>query len=479
MVLPIACINDPPYAGTDTYGVIINAPLALLSPPVTTNDGDIEGGITITSIPVQPMLGAMATISGSSIMYQPKAGYLGADSFSYTITDVGGLQATATVNIAVKLNNPPTAAFTMNPTAAHVGEPVTFVDTSHDPDEGDSAAAWAWDFGDGYTAATANPQHIFGVAGGVKVCLAVQDHYNAPSGPMCRSMAIQQPSGTPPGPPATPPTSAGPDAEAPSNLSAQQAVLHVDAGTDQLAKEGQVVVLHAAAPPEASLHWTQTAGPHVELVADATPSPHFRVPSVPGPVAVLYFEVQATMPTATAQDGIMISVQVDNAPTAKVVPDAIVSSTRGVLDGSQSSGDPSRPLSFKWTQWEGPAATIADPTAPTTAVALPDAGATYRFVLEVSDGRSSSIAVETLTTTAQAQAEPDRFAAAPPLAPGRLTPTQEGLDANDVPPLLILLFGIFLVGGIAAAIYTWRRSRREPPTLAPLQGAHHADDLPR
>src|SRR5262249_62359725 len=42
-----------------------------------------------------------ATLSGAQVVYAPNAGYTGADSFTYTITDGQGHTSTATVGVTV------------------------------------------------------------------------------------------------------------------------------------------------------------------------------------------------------------------------------------------------------------------------------------------------------------------------------------------------------------------------------------------
>jgi hypothetical protein len=76
---------------------------------VLANDSDPDNdAIAIASVG-SPAHGT-ATLAGSRIVYTPAAGYVGADTFSYTIRDPAGLTATATVSVTVvTANHPPVA----------------------------------------------------------------------------------------------------------------------------------------------------------------------------------------------------------------------------------------------------------------------------------------------------------------------------------------------------------------------------------
>jgi outer membrane protein OmpA-like peptidoglycan-associated protein len=76
---------------------------------VLANDSDADGdALTITAVST-PAHGTAAS-AGSGVLYTPATGYLGSDSFTYTISDGRGGSATATVHISVEtLNLSPTA----------------------------------------------------------------------------------------------------------------------------------------------------------------------------------------------------------------------------------------------------------------------------------------------------------------------------------------------------------------------------------
>jgi hypothetical protein len=109
--------NRPPVAQNDSYSVNANSSANSLN--VLANDSDPDGdSLTLTTVGT-PTHGT-ATISGNRVAYTPAGGYVGPDSFTYTIADGRGGTATATVTItvqAVVVNQPPVAqndAFTVN-----------------------------------------------------------------------------------------------------------------------------------------------------------------------------------------------------------------------------------------------------------------------------------------------------------------------------------------------------------------------------
>ena len=107
---PRVYANRPPVAGNDTLTVAMNAAATLVA--VLGNDSDPDNDpLTITAVSV-PAHGS-ATIGTGGILYTPAAGYVGSDSFTYTISDGRGGSATATVAVTVQTsgvgNTPPVA----------------------------------------------------------------------------------------------------------------------------------------------------------------------------------------------------------------------------------------------------------------------------------------------------------------------------------------------------------------------------------
>ncbi|ASJ05725.1 Ig-like domain repeat protein [Thermococcus barossii] len=69
---------------------------------------------------------------------------------------------------------PPVVDFSYSPSSPTIEDTVQFFDNSHDPDGG-SIVYWHWDFGDGSTSTSQNPQHQYTTPGTYTVTLWVKD----------------------------------------------------------------------------------------------------------------------------------------------------------------------------------------------------------------------------------------------------------------------------------------------------------------
>ena len=91
----IVVIDVPPTAADSSLTVAYNAP--------ATNVPLSLGGGAATSLAITtPPTNGTAIVSGTTITYQPNAGYAGPDSFAYTATNSGGTSAPATVSVTVQ-----------------------------------------------------------------------------------------------------------------------------------------------------------------------------------------------------------------------------------------------------------------------------------------------------------------------------------------------------------------------------------------
>ena len=98
VTVSVTAVNDPPAATDDTVTTAKNLP-AIISP--LANDSDAEGDqISMTGF-TQPSHGQVAANGDGSLTYTPQQGYIGGDSFEYTISDSQGATDTGTVSIVV------------------------------------------------------------------------------------------------------------------------------------------------------------------------------------------------------------------------------------------------------------------------------------------------------------------------------------------------------------------------------------------
>ena len=99
--LTVNPVNDPPVANADTASVTSGSSVNIAASTLLANDTDADGDtLSVTSVAA----GAHGSVqlSGGTVTYTPNAGYAGADSFTYFVTD--GHVATpvaGTVNVTV------------------------------------------------------------------------------------------------------------------------------------------------------------------------------------------------------------------------------------------------------------------------------------------------------------------------------------------------------------------------------------------
>jgi hypothetical protein len=104
VTVSITATNDPPNATDDVINVAKNSQNNLLQ--VLNNDliaPDLNETLTITAVSAGSQGGTVEIAdNGTRIRYVPTNGFLGTETFTYTVTDPGGLADTATVTVTVR-----------------------------------------------------------------------------------------------------------------------------------------------------------------------------------------------------------------------------------------------------------------------------------------------------------------------------------------------------------------------------------------
>lgn len=103
-VKEIIDVNDEPVIGhdqfdVDSYGVLVISRVLLLS-----NDTDADGDVLSIIDVGKPSNGKLAFNQNRNLIYRPIEGFIGVDSFTYTVSDGNGASATATVRLNVSEN---------------------------------------------------------------------------------------------------------------------------------------------------------------------------------------------------------------------------------------------------------------------------------------------------------------------------------------------------------------------------------------
>ena len=98
VTITVGAINDAPIARDDSASTPVDTAVTIF---VLSNDSDPEGHQrSITSFAATSANGGVVTCT-TFCQYTPPAGYIGTDTFTYTITDSQGASDSATVTISV------------------------------------------------------------------------------------------------------------------------------------------------------------------------------------------------------------------------------------------------------------------------------------------------------------------------------------------------------------------------------------------
>jgi len=127
--------NTAPDAADDQFELTPDSVDNVLD--VLVNDSDVDGD-ALTLVAVGNPSNGQVSISGGVLLYTPAAGFVGSDSFSYTIEDGFGGQASA--NVSVVVNDPNSVPLAVDDSASTIaGQPVSIAVLANDSDpDGDA-----------------------------------------------------------------------------------------------------------------------------------------------------------------------------------------------------------------------------------------------------------------------------------------------------------------------------------------------------
>jgi hypothetical protein len=98
VTVTVTPVNDAPVAVADTAWTTVDLPIAI---PILANDRDVDGDPLTISVQSQPTQGTLAVSAQGIATYTPNAGYTGADSFTYRLSD--GLLNSAIVTVSLSV----------------------------------------------------------------------------------------------------------------------------------------------------------------------------------------------------------------------------------------------------------------------------------------------------------------------------------------------------------------------------------------
>ncbi len=124
-------VNRAPVAADDSDTTLQDQPVTV---DVQANDSDADGDALTTANVTAPANGTATINAGDTVTYTPNTGFVGADSFDYTIQDGFGGAATATVTVNVTAVNDPPNVTNPGTQANDENQSVSLQVTASDPD---------------------------------------------------------------------------------------------------------------------------------------------------------------------------------------------------------------------------------------------------------------------------------------------------------------------------------------------------------
>jgi hypothetical protein len=99
-----------PLARPDVYQAFLDSPIRVAAPGLLRNDVSPRGEALTAAVTALPQHGALSLSPDGTFSYVPDAGFVGADSFSYSASDLVAASAPATVTLTI---TPPRAERTL------------------------------------------------------------------------------------------------------------------------------------------------------------------------------------------------------------------------------------------------------------------------------------------------------------------------------------------------------------------------------
>jgi VCBS repeat-containing protein len=98
--LTVTPVNDAPDAVNDALQTAYQTPIVRTAAQLLANDTDVDGNM-LTLVSVGNAVNGTVSLANGSVTFTPTAGYSGAASYSYTVSDGQGGTDTATVSVQV------------------------------------------------------------------------------------------------------------------------------------------------------------------------------------------------------------------------------------------------------------------------------------------------------------------------------------------------------------------------------------------
>ncbi len=98
--------NSAPTLTDDSFETETNGILIITNAQLLANDSDADADVLEIVDVSQPVVGNLAFDQNSNLVYRPMEGFIGMDSFKYTVTDNKSAAVSATATVSIKVREP-------------------------------------------------------------------------------------------------------------------------------------------------------------------------------------------------------------------------------------------------------------------------------------------------------------------------------------------------------------------------------------